>query len=614
MDFVVLLALALAPAALGYVQSSTGLVDAPLWETGNTTFAMADLDGDGNVDLVSVGDHGNPWGTGHEEGLMVWRGDGHGSWTYFHAGDLGYGGVATGDVNGDGTPDVAYGVHHNYSGTDFGDQKIEAVLGDRSLAHWTPWDDGLAGDGQVWGMFGTALADADGDGALDIASIAFGASDGLHVYLNRRDGTWSRGFGFYGGNSGLRVASGDVDGDGVLDLGATKQEGSVWRGDGEGFFTVADGNLPAPGTGNWRDGASLGDVDGDGRDDIAWCDASQNAQVWLARGAGTWASASAGLPTDAKCGLTALEDMDGDGRVDLVTLGSGGLVRVVTGNGSGTAWTVGAQFATGDSPGTAVALTTGADVDHNGRPDIVTVTEKKLGLFTYQNEVRCWRESSAATALAVRLVRPGAHRVLRAGSVAWVEWMAGVPAGPGAHVTLELSTHGASGPWIPVAADLPDNGRYQWTVPPAYAGDCRLRATIVSGTAQASSVGPSFSIVRRADALTMAFSSRDTLEWSDALARSRYDVYRGDWARFRTTGEYTQDPSAVPAAARFCGLTAAGVTDAFTPAAGAMAFYLVTAYRMVEDGVTPGVAVPMAEGPLGQDTAARMRENAHRCP
>jgi len=80
---------ALLAASLSYVESSQGLVDAPRFEAGNTEFEMADLNGDGYLDLVSIGDHGNPLIGAQEEGIMAWLGDGHGGWAYSHAGELG---------------------------------------------------------------------------------------------------------------------------------------------------------------------------------------------------------------------------------------------------------------------------------------------------------------------------------------------------------------------------------------------------------------------------------------------------------------------------------------------------------------------------------------------
>ncbi len=612
-----LLGSALLAASLAYVDSSQGLLGTPTFESGNTEFEMADLNGDGYVDLVSIGDHGNPLIGAQEEGVMVWLGDGHGGWTYRRAGELGYGGIAVGDLDGDGTADIAYGMHHDYGSADFGDHILEAALGDGTGFGWTPWDDGLALEGQSWGMFSTDLADVDGDGSLDIGSGGFGASDGLHVYLNDGNGRWRRSFGFIGGNSGNVLGFGEIDGDGVPDIGVSKEEGTAWLGDGEGFYVAADGTLPPVGGWGARNGVSLGDVDGDGHDDVAWCDAASNPQVWLWRAGGQWIAASAGLPTDARCERTALSDMDGDGAVDLVTLGTRTL-RIIAGNGAGTAWSVAATVTLPESPGNANALRTGGDVDRNGRPDIVVATTQRIDAFNVRNRVRCYRESSVPAALAVRVVRPGPHRRLLAGSASFVEWYSAVPGGVPSRVRIELSTAGPGGPWTMLADNLPDSGRFQWRVPAARGDDCRLRVTVSTAGGSASAVSGPFSIAPRPDRLALTFAGRDALRVDDALARDRFDLYRSDWARFRTTGEYTQDPAAVPAAARFCGVAEANgsatIGDAYVPAPGALVFYLATAYRLYEDGQVPGQKVPLAESALGQDSAAAMRPHAHRCP
>jgi hypothetical protein len=608
---------ALLAASLSYVESSQGLVDAPRFEAGNTEFEMADLNDDGFLDLISIGDHGNPLIGSQEQGVMTWLGDGRGGWTYRYAGNLGYGGIAVGDLNGDGTADIAYGMHHAYGAADFGDALLEAALGDGTGFGWTPWDDGLVQEGQSWGMFSTDLADVDGDGTLDIGSGGFGASDGMHVYLSDGTGRWRRSSGFIGGNSGNVLAFGEIDGDGVPDIGVSKEEGTAWLGDGDGYYVACDGTLPPVGGWGFREGVSLGDVDGDGHDDLAWCDGSGNAQVWLWRTGQQWISASAGLPADGRCDRTQLHDMDGDGATDLVTLGARTL-RVIAGNGVGTAWSVAATVTLPDSPGDPNALRTGGDVDRNGRPDVVVVATQKVDAFNVRNKVRCYRESSVPSTLAVRVVRPGPHRRLLAGSASFVEWASAVPGGVPSRARIEFSAAGSAGPWATIADALPDAGRFQWRVPATICDDCRLRVTITTAGGSASAVGGPFAIARHPDRITLAFTSARTIRVDDALARDRINLYRSDWSRFLATGEYTQDPAVVPAAARSCAIAEAGgsatVGDSFVPAPGAMAFYLATAQRLHEDGQVPGQKVPLAESALGQDAAAAMRRNAHRCP
>lgn len=58
----------------------------------------------------------------------------------------------------------------------------------------------------------------------------------------------------------------------------------MWIGDGEGFFTIADGNLPALPAFGVREGPSLGDIDADGLLDLAYCDATSGPRVFRTEG------------------------------------------------------------------------------------------------------------------------------------------------------------------------------------------------------------------------------------------------------------------------------------------------------------------------------------------
>jgi len=124
-----------------------------------------------------------------------------------------------------------------------------------------------------------------------------------------------------------------------------------------------------------------------------------------------------------------------------------------------------------------------------------------------------------------------------------------------------------------------------------------------------------FTIARRPVPLDLQIGAQSRLHWSDDLARQRYNLYRGDWETFRQTHQLTQEPALVPGALRWCFLDSLEQFDLFyTPPPGRMVYYLVNGIRVVEDGQQVGVAVPMAESPLGQGSNAVMRVNSHPCP
>ena len=161
-------------AQLIYTPVTNGL-NPVTFEGGPGEIEVGDIDNDGDLDIVSIGDHGSPMINATETGIMVWKNNGTGtSWSQTQQGGFGYGGCALGDVNNDGKMDIGYGMHHNYSTTDFGNQIMEVALGDGAGNSWTPYDDSLATNGEDWGMFGTDFADVNSDGLLDIGANSFG--------------------------------------------------------------------------------------------------------------------------------------------------------------------------------------------------------------------------------------------------------------------------------------------------------------------------------------------------------------------------------------------------------------------------------------------------------
>ena len=466
---------------LSYVECSTGFQDNPVLDSGRTELEFADINNDGNVDIISIGDHGNPYVNTQEHGVMVWFGDGQGNWSVFQYGDFGYGGIAVGDVNGDGNWDIGYGMHHNYSGVDLGDDMLEVALGDGTGHSWTGWDDSLIPGGSVWGMFSTDFADVNNDGRLDVGSTSVGYGVGLRVFLNNGDGTWHQSFGTPESiNSNMEFYFRDVNRDGNVDIIAATAGPAVYFGDGAGGFVPGDTGLPRSDFG--LSGISPGDVDNDGGCDVAFANDSGGVEVWVWKDSiHRWANFSGTLPHTGSFEATQLCDMNADGFVDLCALG-GGHTKVWLGDGQGN-WTEAADITT-PSPGYYSAFRTGADFDHNGYPDIAFITDEGSPPSDH-NVAHAFRESSAQQSLTMFPVFPRGGEKFANGSAQFIDWWSAalyvtVTQSPIRDVRLQLSTTGPSGPWEDIYAGLLNNGRFQWTVPESVSSsDCYIRYTAI---------------------------------------------------------------------------------------------------------------------------------------
>jgi hypothetical protein len=328
--------------------------------------AVHELTGDGLPDLAFANSSGN-------FGLVtVLPGVGGGAVEAVDAipsGDIPHA-VATGDLNSDGIVDVVTANHQ------FGSRDITIMIGtgggnfrpprhikagqqpmDVVIAHLNgdPHPDLVVANYNIHGVaillglgngvfaapatystgkpvYAATPGDFDNDGDLDLAVLSFGTLDGrVSVLLGNGDGTFVHGGAFGTLKSPIRIASGDLSGDGRRDVVTLSTDGvAVFLGNGDGTFQtpVAYGYI------SWQTDLELADFDGDHRPDVAVSTEINKVMILRNNGDGTLAA-----PVPAATGTSALAliagDFNNDGAIDLATDSGGFSVSVLMGNGNG---------------------------------------------------------------------------------------------------------------------------------------------------------------------------------------------------------------------------------------------------------------------------------------
>jgi PKD repeat protein len=471
-----------------FIQKSTGL-NIPEKEGGGTELELADINNDGHLDIICVGDHGSPYVNSDQHGIMVWLNDGEGSWSVIQVGNFGYGGIEAGDLNLDGYLDVVWGIHHDWGEPGFGDTLIGAALGDGTASNWIGWAEGLGTGGEDWGMFSTDLADFDCNGLLDIISMSFGCCNGYHCYENHGDGTWSHKWSLTDGNVYKNLEVGDFNADGYPDFVGTRVGTYVFIGDGAFDFTMNQDGLSG---GNYY-GIDCGDMNNDGCDDIVFGLGSSGVKCYkFDKQDNEWISASDGLPGSGEY-QPQFGDIDGDGHLDIIAYSAPtGTVYLGDGNGN---WESDASF-TMPSPGYYSAFVVDGDFDHDGREDVVIQGEQG-DWPSYQNVLKAfspWEEPDALTAI---LSSPHGGETFRSGSIRNIRWLSAVPTSEGdSSVEIQVSTDGISGPWRTIASNYPNNGCYQWLVDAGGSENCRIKIIAKTSSETATDISDSdFTII-----------------------------------------------------------------------------------------------------------------------
>ena len=234
------------------------------------------------------------------------------------------------DLDGDADLDLAVPVRHDF-------RRLPGHPYDRSLAVFLNEGDGTFSDPELYetgfGPVNLLAQDLDGDGSLDLVTLDRAGLTvdeyGVSVFINRGDGRFDRSARLDIGNNPRGLGAADLDGRNGLDLYFTNvgdETLTVLLSDGDGTFAGAT-HYPA------KDGPRsprADDFDGDGDLDIALVEKGSGTgdvigntlAIYWNRGDGRFDEPTS-IPGGTEPIYLVLGDVDGDGRNDLLSANLG---------------------------------------------------------------------------------------------------------------------------------------------------------------------------------------------------------------------------------------------------------------------------------------------------